>query len=206
MASFAAFTLVAALLTITPGADMAMVTRVAVTRGFAPATRTVFGIASGCLVWALLSAAGLAALIAASATAFNVLKLVGAAYLTLLGIQALLTSLRRGETVAAPVERAVGSPFRMGLFTNLLNPKLAVFYTSFLPQFIAPGEPVLLKSVALASIHAGLGILWLCFYARTLVAAGRVLSRPAVRRALDRVTGTVLVALGIRLATTHRGP
>jgi threonine/homoserine/homoserine lactone efflux protein len=205
MASLAAFTLVAALLTVTPGADMAMVTRVAVTRGFRPASRTAFGIASGCLVWALLSAAGLAALIAASATAFNVLKLVGAAYLAFLGIQTLLTSLRRGEPVAAPVQRAVGSPYRMGLFTNLLNPKLAVFYTSFLPQFIAPGEPVLLKSVALASIHAGLGILWLCFYARTLVAAGRVLSRPSVRRRLDRVTGTVLVALGLKLASAHRG-
>ena len=205
MSSFVAFTLVAALLTVTPGADMAMVTRVAVTHGFVPATRTVLGIASGCLVWALASAAGLAALIAASATAFNVLKLVGAAYLTFLGIQAILTSLRRGQALAAPVERAVGSPFRMGLFTNLLNPKLAVFYTSFLPQFIAPGEPVLLKSFALASIHAGLGIVWLCFYARTLVAAGRVLSRPAVRRWLDRVTGTVLVALGLKLASAHRG-
>jgi threonine/homoserine/homoserine lactone efflux protein len=205
MASLAAFTLVAALLTVTPGADMAMVTRVAVTRGFRPASRTAFGIASGCLVWALLSAAGLAALIAASATAFNVLKLVGAAYLTFLGVQALLSSLRRGEPVAAPVQRVVGSPYRMGLFTNLLNPKLAVFYTSFLPQFIAPGEPVLLKSVVLASIHAGLGILWLCFYARTLVAAGRVLSRPGVRRWLDRVTGTVLVALGLKLASAHRG-
>jgi threonine/homoserine/homoserine lactone efflux protein len=204
VASVVAFTLVVALLVITPGADMAMVTRVAVTRGFAPATRTVFGIASGTMLWALLSAAGLAALVAASATAFNALKLVGAAYLTFLGIQAILASLRRGRPVAAPVERAVGSPFRIGLFTNLLNPKLAVFYTSFLPQFIAPGEPVLLKSLALASIHAGLGILWLCFYARTLVAAGRVLSRPAVRRALDRLTGSVLIALGIRLATTRR--
>jgi threonine/homoserine/homoserine lactone efflux protein len=206
VSSFVAFTLVAALLTVTPGADMAMVTRVAVTRGFVPATRTVLGIASGCLVWALASAAGLAALIAASATAFNVLKLVGAAYLTFLGIQALLTSLRRGQAVTAPVERAVGSPFRMGLFTNLLNPKLAVFYTSFLPQFIAPGEPVLLKSFALASIHAGLGIVWLCFYARTLVAAGRVLSKPAVRRTLDRITGTALVAMGVRLAAARRGP
>jgi hypothetical protein len=121
MASFAAFALVAALLTITPGADMAMVTRVAVTRGFRPATRTAFGIASGTLLWAVLSAVGLAALIAASATAFNVLKLVGAAYLTFLGVQALLSSLRRGEPVAAPVERAVGSPYRMGLFTNLLR-------------------------------------------------------------------------------------
>jgi threonine/homoserine/homoserine lactone efflux protein len=205
MNSFIAFTLVVAVLVITPGADMAMVTRVAVTRGFAPATRTAFGIAAGTMLWALVSAAGLAALVAASATAFNVLKLVGAAYLTFLGIQAILSSFRRGETVAAPVERAVGSPFRMGLLTNLLNPKLAVFYTSFLPQFIAPGEPVLLKSVALASIHAGLGIVWLTFYARTLVAAGRVLARPRVRRALDRLTGTMLVALGIRLASTRRG-
>jgi threonine/homoserine/homoserine lactone efflux protein len=205
MASLVAFTLVVALLVITPGADMAMVTRVAVTRGFAPATRTVFGIASGTMLWALLSAAGLAALVAASATAFNVLKLVGAAYLTFLGVHAILASLRRGQAVAAPVERAVGSPFRMGLFTNLLNPKLAVFYTSFLPQFIAPGEPVLLKSVALASIHAGLGIVWLCFYARTLVAAGRVLDRPRVRRTLDRLTGTVLVALGLKLASARRG-
>ena len=166
----------------------------------------MFGIASGCLLWALASAAGLAALIAASATAFNVLKLAGAAYLTFLGIQAIVTSFRRRESAAAgaPPLGEAGSPFRMGLLTNLLNPKLAVFYTSFLPQFIAPGEPVLLKSVALASIHAGLGIVWLCFYARTLVAAGRVLSRPGVRRALDRVTGTALVALGVKLATTRR--
>jgi threonine/homoserine/homoserine lactone efflux protein len=205
MASFAAFTLIVALLVVTPGADMAMVTRVAVARGFAPATRTVLGIAAGTMLWALLSAAGLAALVAASATAFNVLKLVGAAYLMFLGIQALLSSLRRGQAVAAPVERAVSSPFRMGLVTNLLNPKLAVFYTSFLPQFIAPGEPVLLKSVALASIHAGLGIAWLAFYARTLVAAGRMLSRPRVRRTLDRLTGTVLVALGLKLASARRG-
>jgi threonine/homoserine/homoserine lactone efflux protein len=181
MASFAAFALVAALLTITPGADMAMVTRVAVTRGFRPATRTAFGIAWGTMLWAVLSAVGLAALIAASATAFNVLKLVGAAYLTFLGIQALLSSRRRGEPVAAPVERAVGSPYRMGLFTNLL------------------------RASRCCSSHAGLGILWLCFYARTLVAAERVRSRPSMRRRLDRVTGTVLVALGLKLASAHRG-
>src|SRR5215216_5936397 len=116
MSSFVAFTLVAGLLTITPGADMAMVTRVAVTRGFAPATRTVFGIASGCLVWAIASAAGLAALIAASATAFNVLKLAGAAYLTFLGIQAIVASFRRREATAtgAPPVPPAGSPFRMG--------------------------------------------------------------------------------------------
>jgi threonine/homoserine/homoserine lactone efflux protein len=205
MSSFVAFTLVVAALVITPGADMAMVTRFAVTRGFAPATRTVLGIATGTLVWGLLSAVGLAALVAASATAFDVIKLVGAVYLALLGLYAIVMSFRRRDDSAAPPPpRAIGSPFRVGLFTNLLNPKLAVFYTSFLPQFIAPGEPVLLKSVALASIHAGLGIAWLTFYARTLVAAGRVLSRPAVRRALDRVTGSLLIALGIKLANTRR--
>jgi threonine/homoserine/homoserine lactone efflux protein len=205
LSSFVAFTLVVAVLVITPGADMAMVTRFAVTRGFAPATRTVLGIATGTLVWGLLSAVGLAALVAASATAFDVIKLVGAVYLALLGLYAIVTSFRRRDDSAPPPPpRAIGSPFRVGLFTNLLNPKLAVFYTSFLPQFIAPGEPVLLKSVALASIHAGLGIAWLTFYARTLVAAGRVLSRPAVRRALDRLTGSLLIALGIKLANTRR--
>jgi threonine/homoserine/homoserine lactone efflux protein len=196
------------LLTITPGADMAMVSRSVFMGGRRAAFGTTLGIAAGCLIWALASAAGVAAVLAASETAYDTLRLVGAAYLVWLGVQSLLAARRHyreapaADAVAAPggARRGLRSPFRQGLLTNLFNPKIALFYTTFLPQFIGPGDPVLLLSVAMAGVHILLGIVWLSAYAWLLDRAVQAFRSSRLRRALDALTGTVLVGLGIRVA------
>jgi threonine/homoserine/homoserine lactone efflux protein len=195
------FAAVAALLTVTPGVDMALVTRTALERGPRAARFTAAGICSGLLVWAALSAVGVAALLATSAEVYTVLRLVGAAYLVFLGVQGLLRA-AGPDPVDAP--RATGSPFRQGLLTNLLNPKIAVFYTTFLPQFIGHGDPVLLTSLLLASIHATLSLVWLSGYGVVVARAGDVLRHGRARRVLDAASGAVLVGLGVRLALERR--
>jgi threonine/homoserine/homoserine lactone efflux protein len=197
------------LLTITPGADMAMVSRSVFAGGRRAAFATTLGIASGCMLWAIASAAGVAAVLAASETAYDALRLVGAAYLVWLGAQSLWAAVR-GYGRAGPLgELAVASagargslrrPFRQGLLTNLFNPKIALFYTTFLPQFIGPGDPVLPLSIAMASVHVALGIVWLSGYAWLLDHAVEAFRDSRLRRALDTLTGTVLMALGIRVA------
>jgi threonine/homoserine/homoserine lactone efflux protein len=190
---------VIALLTITPGADMAMVARSVFTGGRRAAFATTLGISAGCLAWAFASAVGVAALLAASQPAYDALRLVGAAYLIWLGIQSLLAA-RRGAPAAELPTAGGSSPFRQGLLTNLFNPKIAVFYSTFLPQFIGPGDPALLVSMLLAGVHIALGIAWLSLYAWLLARAVEAFKGSRVRRALDALTGTVLVALGVRLA------
>jgi threonine/homoserine/homoserine lactone efflux protein len=188
------------LLTVTPGADMAMVSRSVFLGGRPAAFATTLGIGAGCMVWAIASAAGVAAVLAASETAYDTLRLVGAAYLVWLGVQSLLAA-RSGQLEHASSTRLTRqSPFRQGLLTNLFNPKIALFYTTFLPQFIRPGDPVLLLSIAMASVHIALGIVWLSAYAWLLDRAVDAFKSSWLRRALDAVTGTVLVALGIRVA------
>jgi threonine/homoserine/homoserine lactone efflux protein len=197
---------IAALLTITPGADMAMVSRSVLIGGRREAFATTLGILAGCLVWAIVSAAGVAAVLAASRTAYDALRLVGAAYLIWLGVQSLLAA-RRGDYRVAPEERTGGrrsSAFRQGLLTNLFNPKIAIFYSTFLPQFIGPGDPALLLSMLLAGVHIAFGLVWLTAYAWLLDRAVTAFKSSRVRRALDALTGTVLVALGLRLAAERR--
>jgi threonine/homoserine/homoserine lactone efflux protein len=188
------------LLTITPGADMAMVSRSVFLGGRPAAFATTLGIGAGCMVWAIASAAGLAAVLAASETAYDALRLVGAAYLVWLGAQTLLTAWSGTHENAYTNRRSRQSPFRQGLLTNLFNPKIALFYTTFLPQFIRPGDPVLLLSIAMAGVHIALGIVWLSAYAWLLDRAVEAFKSSRLRRALDAVTGAVLVAFGIRVA------
>jgi threonine/homoserine/homoserine lactone efflux protein len=197
---------IAALLTITPGADMAMVSRSVLMGGRREAFATTLGILAGCLVWALVSAAGVAAVLAASKTAYDVLRLAGAAYLVWLGVQSLLAA-RRGDYRDLPEERpalGLSSAFGQGLLTNLFNPKIAIFYSTFLPQFIGPGDPALLLSIVLAGVHIGFGLVWLTAYAWLLDRAVTAFDSSRLRRALDALTGTVLVALGLRLAAERR--
>ncbi len=201
--SILAFTAVAALLTITPGADMALVTRNALAGGRLVALATAVGIVTGCLAWAAASALGVSAILAASTTAFTVLKLVGAAYLVILGLQTVWgarPSAPPREDERAGTSGRRGPAFRQGLLTNVLNPKIALFYGTLLPQFVVPGDPVLAKSLLLAAIHAALGLVWLSFYAWLVTTTGDWLRTPRIRRRLDRVTGSVLVALGLRIA------
>jgi threonine/homoserine/homoserine lactone efflux protein len=197
---------IAALLTITPGADMAMVSRSVLIGGRREAFATTLGILAGCLVWAIVSAAGVAAVLAASRTAYDALRLAGAAYLIWLGVQSLLAA-RRGDYRDMGEERPAArrsSAFRQGLLTNLFNPKIAIFYSTFLPQFIGPGDPALLLSMLLAGVHIAFGFVWLTGYAWLLDRAVTAFKSSRVRRALDAVTGTVLVALGLRLAAERR--
>lgn len=200
-----AFTGVAALLTISPGADMALVTRRALSPGpLRDACLAAVGISTGVVAWAALSAVGVAAVLAASATAYATLKVAGGLYLVLLGLLAFRDArrtLRDGvvQEVAAPPARHPAVAFREGLLTNLLNPKIAVFYTAVLPQFVAPGDPVVPVSLLLASIHAALGVVWLCGCAWVLHRS-RAAFGPRARAALQSATGVVLVGLGGKVA------
>jgi len=203
---YLAFAGVAALLTVTPGADMALVTRSALAGGRRAALATTLGISLGVLAWAAASALGVAAVLATSPTAFAVLQLGGAAYLVVLGLQTLWRTRQaapdRGEDRDRAERRTTA--FRQGLLTNVLNPKIAVFYGTLLPQFLSPGDPALAISLVLAGIHVAFGLAWLTTYAWLVTRAGDVLRRPRARRALDRLTGTVLVALGLRIAASSR--
>jgi threonine/homoserine/homoserine lactone efflux protein len=198
----AVFVVVAAVLTVTPGLDMALVTKNALARGLRGGVTSALGIATGCFAWGVASGIGIAAIVAASTSAFTALRLVGAAYLIFLGAQAIRSTFGRRSEEPAP--RRAGSPFRQGLVTNLLNPKIAVFYTTVLPQFIVPGESALAKSILLALIHNVLGLVWLSAYSWGVVRLGALLRRPRVRDALERVTGIVLIAFGVRLLFERR--
>ena len=183
---------------------MAVVTRITLARGRRPALFASVGITTGLLCWALASAVGLAALLSASATAYTGLKLVGACYLIWLGVQAwrqthqpTLDTPEAANGGAMPAGRLAA--YRQGLFCNLLNPKIAVFYTTFLPQFIEPGSPILASSLLLAGTHIVLGLIWLTVYSMLVARAGDVLRRPRARAVIQRVTGTVLIGFGLRL-------
>ena len=195
-----AFLGAAVLIALTPGADTALVVRNALAVGASAARRTALGSSAGLLVWGVASACGVAAVLNASAEVFTVVKLAGAAYLMWLGLQAIRHA---GAHEPGGVQRS-GSPFRQGLLCNLLNPKAGIFFTALLPQFVSPQDPALVVSLLMTAIAAAASLAWLSVYATLVPRAGDVLRRPPVRRALDRVTGTVLIGLGVRLALTRR--
>ena len=198
-----AFIGVAALLTIAPGPDMALVLRNALRGGRPTVVPTAAGICSGLIVWGGASSLGVAALLATSAQLYEGLKLAGAVYLIVLGVLALRAAWRAGDAAEGAgnlPSRSRSSAYRQGLLTNLLNPKVGVFYATFLPQFIAPGQPVFAKSLMLACIHAAMSLAWLTIYGYGATRLASVLSRGRARQALEAATGTVLVAFGLRLA------
>jgi len=199
-----AFVGVAAILTVLPGADMALVTRNVLVLGRRRAMATILGISTGCLIHATASALGVSAILATSATAYNILRTVGAAYLVWMGVQSIRDARRAAPGLAQVRDRSGVAPFLQGFLTNLLNPKVAVFYLTFLPQFISPGEPVLKRSLFLAAVHIAMGLVWLTVYAWFVGRLGVVLTRPRVKAWLEGVTGGVLIALGARLAWEHR--
>ncbi|MET8506243.1 LysE family translocator [Streptomyces sp. NPDC004787] len=202
---------VLALLTMVPGPDMAVVTRRAVAAGRRDGLLTVAGITSGLLVWGVLSVAGLAAVLAASATAYTVVKLAGAAYLVLLGVQALRAARRGGPAQPEPAHPGPGKtpaapsghPWRTGLVSNVLNPKIAVFYTGLLPTLAPHGLSPHTGMALLVLLHAVLTVLWLSGYVLLLTKARAFFARAAVRRAMERVTGVVLIGFGLKVATAQ---
>ena len=201
MAELLAFLGVAVVVIVTPGQDTALTVRNTLAGGRRAGVRTAIGVVSGQAVWALAASAGVAALLVASEPAFVALKLAGAAYLVYLGGQALLAAVRREPPHAHEVRAAGGGhELRQGLLSNLGNPKMAVFFSSLLPQF---GDTFAVL-LGLGLLFCALTLTWLSAYALAIARAGDVLRRPRVRRALDAVTGTALVALGLRLATVQR--
>ena len=210
MVSLLAFTAAASLLTLTPGVDTALVLRTAATDGPRAGAAAGLGICLGLLGWGLAAAVGLTALLDASPVAFTALKWAGAAYLLFLGLR-LLARPRAAVPLAPdaiPTDtRGAGlaPAFRRGLLTNALNPKVGVFYMTFLPQFIPQGTAVPGFSLLLASLHVLLSLGWFALLIALTVPLGRFLARPAVVRGLDRATGCVFVAFGLRLALAPRG-
>jgi threonine/homoserine/homoserine lactone efflux protein len=199
MAELLAFLGIAVVVIVTPGQDTALTIRNTLAGARRAGIATAAGVSAGQAVWTLATSLGLAAVVAASEPVFQAIKLAGAAYLVVLGLQSLRDALRkraRTERTVAVTPRA----FRQGLLSNLGNPKMAVFFTSLLPQF-GGSFPALL---GLGLLFCAMTLAWLCAYAGVVARAGDALRRPRVRRTLDALTGGVLVALGVRLATTTR--
>ncbi|HKX27873.1 MAG TPA: LysE family translocator [Blastocatellia bacterium] len=211
-----AFTGVAAILTITPGPDTMLVMRNVLTRGQRAGLLTMLGISSGLFIHATLSGLGLSWILVRSVTAFEIVKMLGACYLIVLGYQSLRQALRQAdrahqdpssnqiEGAVAPAHWSWRRAFMEGMLNNVLNPKVAVFYLAFLPQFINPQDSVLFKSVLLAAIHFILGIAWLSIVVLLLGKIRATLERPRIKQALETLTGLALIGFGVRLATERR--
>jgi threonine/homoserine/homoserine lactone efflux protein len=209
------FALAAGLMTLTPGIDTALVLRTAVVENARNALLAAAGIVTGVLAWGLLAALGLGAVLAVSEIAYRVLQAAGAVYLFWLGARMLYAAARptptakawNGEDANAPATRGNSAArwFVRGLTTNLLNPKVGVFYVSFLPQFMPPDVNVVAFSAVLAAIHAALSLAWFVLLVLATRPFARALARPATTRALDAITGTVLIGFGLRLALSPPG-
>jgi len=196
----AAFVGVALIVIVTPGQDTALTIRNTISGGRRSGVLTALGVISGQLAWALAASAGLAAVLIASREVFTALRLAGAAYLVVLGAQALFAAIR-GRPAGHRLPQRRGA-YRQGVLSNLGNPKMAVFFTSLLPQFTTDASFVALLALGLLFCTLTLG--WLTAYAAAVARAGDLLRRPRIRRALEGLTGAVLVALGLRLAAEHR--
>lgn len=203
-----AFAIAALLLIMVPGPDQALITRNSLVGGRRAGVLTMLGGVLGVTVHATAAAAGLSALLLTSATAFTALKIAGAAYLLWLGVQMLRSAARsRRESVqAAEVAQRRGAAYlRQGFLSNALNPKVALFFVTFLPQFLsADAESPQAQALVLSAIFAGLYVVWFGLYVAAVERLGRWLRRPRVEASIEQVTGTLLVAVAVRLATaTH---
>lgn len=193
------------LLTVTPGIDTVMVLRFAVSGGVLPGAASAAGIATGCLVWGGCVAVGLASLLSASALAFSILKFAGAGYLLYLAFKLVFS--RPGPIETPAVEPGGGNSitaFRVSVLSNLLNPKVGVFYLTFLPQFIPEGASIAATSFLLAAIHAGLGLVWSIFLIGLARPMGRFLAAPRVRNGFNKATGGMFAFFGVHLLLSDR--
>ncbi len=202
------FALVAGLLTITPGLDTALVLRAAVLHGRRQAFATALGISSGTLVWGAGAAVGVSALLTASTVAYTTLKGVGAAYMLYLGGRLLLAAVRPGPAAgttsdASAQVQGAWHAWRTGLLTNLLNPKIGVFYVAVLPQFLPADASPLAMGLLLALVHDLQGMAWFALLVLTAHRARAFLQRRATARAVDGTTGAVLIGFGLRLGLSR---
>ncbi|WP_336205891.1 LysE family translocator [Nonomuraea sp. LPB2021202275-12-8] len=215
ISSLPAFVLAVVLISASPGPAMALILRRAAMRGFSGAVPTVLGLEAGLYLWALLAAAGLAALVAASEVAFLVLRVVGAGFLLYLGFKAWRSAWRSRGADGAAEEVAVGEPkpgsaltwwkaFGEGSVVMLANPKAAAFMIAFYPQFVPADQPLFATTALLAVVQVAIEIVLYLALAAAVGRAGAWFHRPVIRRRLDAVSGTVLVALGLRVAAETR--
>jgi threonine/homoserine/homoserine lactone efflux protein len=205
--SLLAFAAFAAVLTLTPGVDTFLVLRTTASRGREAGFAAAVGVGIGCLCWALASALGITALLAASEVAYEALRWAGVGYLCWLGVRALRRSVPSTvDNEVGPDACAAAQPARAwaalgtGLTTNLLNPKVGAFYLSVLPQFLPGGVSPLLASTALAGVHVAEGLLWMTVVIVAVGRSRRWLTRPTVGRRLEQLSGVVFVAFGVKLA------
>jgi threonine/homoserine/homoserine lactone efflux protein len=200
----------AVLVIVTPGPDTTLTIRNTLGGGRRGGLGTALGVATGQAVWTVATSAGVAALLVASTSAFAALRLAGAAYLAWLGAQALWVVYRSDRETGPAGALGHGPPlaawtaFRQGVLSNLGNPKMAVFFTSLLPQFAPPGRASFPALLGLGLLFCTMALVWLAAYAVVVEWAGDLLRRLAVRRAIEAVTGLALLALGARLALDRR--
>jgi threonine/homoserine/homoserine lactone efflux protein len=212
VAQFLAFLGIAVLVIVTPGPDTAVTVRSTLLGGRRAGVMTAFGVITGLACWSLAASAGITAVLVASEPAFLAVKLAGAAYLAYLGLNALWAALRGGEGGVLPgvpddrARRRLGPrlAYRQGLVSDLGNPKIAAFFTSLLPQFATGGGGAAFWAMlGLGLVFCAITLAWLMLYTAAIARMHAALRRPRIRRAIEAVTGTVLVALGLRLATEH---
>ncbi|MEV4297690.1 LysE family translocator [Microbispora rosea] len=197
------FAAIVALLTLTPGLDTALILRTSLLAGRRPAWAVVLGIQLGTLLWGLLTAAGLSALLTASQMAYEVVRWAGVAYLIWMGGRMVWRSRTSGADDVASADAADagwGRAFRRGLLTNLLNPKVGAFYVAVLPQFMPQGVSHAVMGVLLAGVHVCEGLVWSAVLIGFTGVLRGWLRRPPVKRALDRLTGLIVIGFGLRLA------
>jgi threonine/homoserine/homoserine lactone efflux protein len=197
------FLAVSAVVIVAPGPDMALVGRNALLGGRRVAVSTAAGVVLGLTVWSLAASVGVAALLRKSEPAFVTLKIVGAVYLVLLGLQALRLAWSGRSDDTATIGASRHQPrraLRQGFLSNLANPKIAVFFTTFLPQF-APVDASVATLLSLGVVFCLMTLVWLVGYGAFVAKAGDVLRRPRIRRWMEGLSGAVLIAFGVRLAT-----
>lgn len=201
--SLFAFSLAALLLTLTPGLDTALILRTACAEGGKKAFHAALGINAGCFVWGALVALGLGALLAVSEMAYTVLKVCGAVYLSWLGLQLLIRP-RSSFSDGDDNNVSQGSWFIRGMLGNVLNPKMGIFYVSFLPQFIPAGHSPLIWTFILVSIHVAIGTIWSVILILSTHFASAVLKKSRVVRVMDRATGGLFLCFAAKLAISTR--
>ena len=209
MEALIAFVGVAALTIMTPGPDTALTVRNALIGGRACGIATALGVSLGLTVWTVTASAGIAALLVASEPAFMAVKFVGAAYLVYLGAQSLWHALRGGGGAhpldgRAPRGLTPRTALRQGILNDLGNPKIAVFFTTLLPQFAPSHGPAFATLLAFGLVFCTMTFVWLVLYSVVIARAGEALRRPRIRRAIDAVMGAALVAIGVRVAAERR--
>ena len=194
-AGFVALTILA----LTPGPDMAVATKVTLSQGVRAGVIASLGICTGVLAWGAVTVAGLAALIHTWETGFTIVRWLGAAYLVWLGINSLRTPKHIDSSQSAGVGR---SAYKAGLISNLLNPKIAIFYSSLLPQFVPAGYSPAVVMSGLILGHWFVSVVWLIIYVNGIGKISAWMNRPRISRAMSAATGSILIGFGVRVALT----